>query len=585
MATATKSKIVGRPTSQLVPLADIDRDGRNHRLPSPDDKAKIAELAASLKRDGQLQAIRCYVTGEGQKLLLGYGHRRCAAAELAGMTTIRAEVRQAPRLADGEIDYGKIAAHRAIENLCRENLNPVEEAIGVSQILESVGGDVSRAAAMIGKSETWVRDRGYLSRLCKEVQERIIAGKLLLGYAREIAKLWTDKEQQITLAGWSEVRADGSCVWTLDTIRAEVKKRMRSLKVVAWDLSTPFAKAVACNACDLNTANDRNLFEHDAKRDDQAYCLDGICFARKSQAAQKAVEKAANSIVNQELPATAKAVADVTPEGVRPERVAREAKRLRGEEVQAEKGPEAEPKAGNITIIASAAGADSAISQLQGVIDSAGILAPSIEAFWNEHAEWSQATFGSDAERGPSGPLKHLALEAKEALENPTDIFEYADCLMLVLDATRRAGFSLRGLLGAAESKLNTNKTRQWPTTSVGEPVLHSKEESPDHPNAAALASRDKFREQHPGHVLLFRIGDWFRAFDGDAKILHKVCSAGLARKRTGKVTTLSASIPAQYAESKIKQLVAAGHKVALCERAAEVAMRDIAKATAELQK
>lgn len=100
-------------------------------------------------------------------------------------------------------------------------------------------------------------------------------------------------------------------------------------------------------------------------------------------------------------------------------------------------------------------------------------LGKAIESLSREHAEWSQATFGSDAKRGPIGPLRHLAKEAQEAAEKPGDIVEYADCLLLVLDASRRAGFKPMELLRATYAKLQVNKRRQWPTAPSDEPVEH----------------------------------------------------------------------------------------------------------------
>ena len=100
-----------------------------------------------------------------------------------------------------------------------------------------------------------------------------------------------------------------------------------------------------------------------------------------------------------------------------------------------------------------------------------------IHEFWKQHSEWSQATFGLDSERGPIGPLKHLAKEAVEAQEDTTDIEEFADCLFLICDATRRAGFTWDQLISAAFKKLEKNKSRTWqkPVNS-DEPVEHVRE-------------------------------------------------------------------------------------------------------------
>lgn len=81
-------------------------------------------------------------------------------------------------------------------------------------------------------------------------------------------------------------------------------------------------------------------------------------------------------------------------------------------------------------------------------------------------SKWSQETFGTDAERGPIGPLKHLEKEAREAQANPTDHMEYADCLILVLDAARRAGIKPLELFKLALKKMEINMKREWPKSA-----------------------------------------------------------------------------------------------------------------------
>lgn len=97
-----------------------------------------------------------------------------------------------------------------------------------------------------------------------------------------------------------------------------------------------------------------------------------------------------------------------------------------------------------------------------------------------EQTEWSQKTFGSDQERGPIGPLKHLAKEAKEASAASTPdelIKELADCFLLLLDATRRGKFTMQDLIDAALEKMDVNRNRQWPAPKADEPVEHVREE------------------------------------------------------------------------------------------------------------
>jgi hypothetical protein len=101
------------------------------------------------------------------------------------------------------------------------------------------------------------------------------------------------------------------------------------------------------------------------------------------------------------------------------------------------------------------------------------MLGRSIEDFWYAQADWSRATFGSDQERGPIGPLKHLKKEIEEVLQTPDDIVEFADLLFLVFDATRRAGFTFDQLREAAHDKLAVNKKRRWPKPTSDEPTEH----------------------------------------------------------------------------------------------------------------
>ena len=116
------------------------------------------------------------------------------------------------------------------------------------------------------------------------------------------------------------------------------------------------------------------------------------------------------------------------------------------------------------------------------------------EEFWFAQAEWSQATFGTDQERGAEGPLKHLAKEVLVELlgiDKPfvdtmihekctpygkADIMEFADCLFLVFDSCRRAGFSCEQLRIAVNEKLKINKARKWGQASATEAVEHIRE-------------------------------------------------------------------------------------------------------------
>lgn len=100
-------------------------------------------------------------------------------------------------------------------------------------------------------------------------------------------------------------------------------------------------------------------------------------------------------------------------------------------------------------------------------------LGEKLIALSRDQSEWSQATFGTDQERGPLGALRHLESEARETQAAPNDSEEYADCFLLILDAARRAGLSPLQLIEAAQRKMVVNRERSWPKPVDDHPVEH----------------------------------------------------------------------------------------------------------------
>ena len=105
--------------------------------------------------------------------------------------------------------------------------------------------------------------------------------------------------------------------------------------------------------------------------------------------------------------------------------------------------------------------------------DNNTTLGELLSSLAQDQSEWSQATFGTDQERGPLGALRHLEKEAVETQAAPNDIEEYADCFLLILDAARRAGISPLQLIESAQRKMVINRQRTWPRPIDDQPVEH----------------------------------------------------------------------------------------------------------------
>lgn len=88
-----------------------------------------------------------------------------------------------------------------------------------------------------------------------------------------------------------------------------------------------------------------------------------------------------------------------------------------------------------------------------------------LEQLFKEHAEFSDKAFGKN--RGPLGPLNHLKQEVLEVIAEPKNHSEYADCLLLLVDAFRSIGGDHQALINAAFDKLEINKNRTWSKPDV----------------------------------------------------------------------------------------------------------------------
>ena len=153
------------------------------------DEEKIGELAESIKEHGLIQPVVLRKSGKGYEIVAG--ERRWRACRKAGLKEIPCIIKE---LTDEENMLIAI-----IENMQREDLNPIEEAEGISQMVTVFGMTQEQVSKSVGKSRPYITNVLRLLKLPKEVQEMVSDGKLSAGHARALAGL-SSKKKQIELA-------------------------------------------------------------------------------------------------------------------------------------------------------------------------------------------------------------------------------------------------------------------------------------------------------------------------------------------------------------------------------------------------
>ncbi|GAB3542615.1 ParB/RepB/Spo0J family partition protein [Noviherbaspirillum agri] len=155
------------------------------------DEGALNELAASIKAQGLMQPILVRPLANGaNKYEIIAGERRFRAAQLAGLTEVPVLVK--------DVDDQAAAAMALIENIQREDLNPLEEAQGIQRLITDFDFTHEQAAGAVGRSRSAVSNLLRLLNLAKPVQTMLMAGDIDMGHARSL--LAVDSATQITLA-------------------------------------------------------------------------------------------------------------------------------------------------------------------------------------------------------------------------------------------------------------------------------------------------------------------------------------------------------------------------------------------------
>lgn len=149
------------------------------------DQEKLEELASSIQEHGVFQPIIVKKSIKGYEIIAG--ERRTRAARMAGLETIPAIIRPFTDQQMAEISI--------LENVQRENLNPIEEAVAYKKMMENSDLTHETLSKKIGKSRSYVTNTIGLLNLPREVQKLVIENKISMGHAKILSKL--ESEEQI----------------------------------------------------------------------------------------------------------------------------------------------------------------------------------------------------------------------------------------------------------------------------------------------------------------------------------------------------------------------------------------------------
>jgi ParB family chromosome partitioning protein len=201
---ADRKPALGKGLSALIPDApdaivaprvsldlDIDLLEPNDYQPRGHmEDERLQELAQSIKANGIIQPIIARRLESGRYQIIA-GERRWRAAQLAGLDKVPVVVKEV----DGSEKQRRLEM-ALIENIQRENLNPIEEAHAYQRLVEEFGLKQDDIATQVGKDRSSVANTLRLLRLPHEIQAEVASGRLSMGHARAIVSLATEADQR-----------------------------------------------------------------------------------------------------------------------------------------------------------------------------------------------------------------------------------------------------------------------------------------------------------------------------------------------------------------------------------------------------
>lgn len=236
--------IPGAPSSLPVSQLQAGKYQPRTRM----DEGALGELASSIKAQGVLQAILVRPIAAldgGASYEIIAGERRFRAAQMAGLSEVPVLVK--------EVDDQTAAAMALIENIQREDLNPLEEAQGIHRLIADFSFTHEQAAGAVGRSRSAVSNLLRLLNLAKPVQTMLMASDIDMGHAR--ALLAVDAAMQITLANQivarrlsvreAEKLVGRASISDTEKLRPAAKEKTRDIARLEEELSDSLATQVS----------------------------------------------------------------------------------------------------------------------------------------------------------------------------------------------------------------------------------------------------------------------------------------------------------------------------------------------------
>ena len=223
--TAPKKADVSPDSEDRVLYIDINDIRPNSAQPRHHfDEEKLSELARSINTNGVIQPLIVRESANGYELVAG--ERRWRASRQAGLKTVPCIIRN--------FDDKQNAIVAIIENMQREDLNPIEEALGLKSMTEKYGFTQEQVSASLGRSRTYITNSIRLLKLPPEIQQYVSSGQMSAAHGRTIINI-PDKAKQREIAD-KIIRNDLSVRATerlaekvKDELRPERKKRKKKV--------------------------------------------------------------------------------------------------------------------------------------------------------------------------------------------------------------------------------------------------------------------------------------------------------------------------------------------------------------------